>query len=292
MIKALFATDMLSKVGSIATALTALIAVGSLVYTIHSSDQTQMRRAADDIRQQLLLFSHEVETVDRMMEDQMFIALASLGRRIGVELTNQLVQSQEVSSTETFLQFIVKKENEPLKLTIVGETWEKNRSVPPLLSAFDSLNRSSRRLTGVYSLFGEMAHVYAPYNHGISPAEFVKILDNMAILEENGQEIPPSMLPDLLGQVASGKLGKHIGPRKLVQEYIENTVQCAIGLSDKKMLRLAQKRPESTNTHSGDARQLAEFIQKEAGDRRDGSCEEMMQKMLEFEREMKMQNSN
>ena len=215
MIKALFATDVLSKVGSVATALTALIAVGTLAYTIHSSGKTQMRRAADDIRQQLLLFSHEVETVDRMMEDQMFIALASLGRRIGAELTKQLVQPQEASSTETYVQFLVKKENEQLKLTIVGEAWDENRSMPPLLSAFDSLNRSSRRLMGVYSLFRELAHVYAPYNHGISPAEFVKILDNMAKLEKNSQEILPSTLPDLLGQVAGGKLGKHIPARKI-----------------------------------------------------------------------------
>ena len=47
---------------------------------------------------------------------------------------------------------------------------------------------------------------------------------------------------------------------------------------------------ESINTHSGDARQLAEFIQKEAGDRRDGSCEEMMQNVSEIKRVMGTQN--
>lgn len=287
MIKAFFAAHRLSMVGNAATALLALIAVGTLAFTIITNTNEQKQQAADDVRRQLLVFSHEVRSIDGMIEDPMYINLAYLGRHIGEELERQVRQSSDRSTDEGYSEFLMDEDNGPLILAIVGEAWEKNRSVQALLAAFNALEKSSQGLLGAYSVFGELGRFFAPHNHGISPSSFVFTLEEIA---KRNFDVLPLQLPNLLGAVASAKVAKDVDFRKAMRDFIESAVWCTIGLSNQDLVDLTQEEPEPFDSHSEDARQLAEYIKRKAGDNERKVCIEMLESVLAIERVAEMEN--
>ena len=284
MAQELFSIVTLPGVSHAATVIIAIIAVLSLVVTTYSSRNEKVRQAADEVRLQLLEFAHETESVDNLYDDSLFVTLTTMGNRIGQELTRKIPSSGIESSGQGYVQYVASEDNKLLTLAVIQEVWEReNRSTQRLLSAFASLHRSSHRFLGAYSLFRELALVYSPREHGVSPAAFVETLKGMAELESEGHGIIPSDLPDLLGDVAGGKLARNLDFRRAVREFIVNAVQCIVGLPAQDVLELARKTPESTNTHSGDARLLFEYIQKAVGNTSSKACERILSDLSEIE---------
>lgn len=276
-------SSVLPLVGNVATVVIAVLAVITLVFTIRSSDREKVRFAADDIRRQLLTLSHQVETVDTMLKDSMFISMTSLGRNIGEELTKRIQQPEYAASTESYVEFLSKKENQQIKLTVVGEAWEQNNAVRRLLSGFDSLSFASHQLVGSYFLYGKLASAYVPHKHGVSPGELIRILDDMVKLEGNDRGIGATELPDILGEVAGAMIGKELQFRKAMRRFFVSSVQCVVGLSDERVNDLARVRLSSTDTYSGDARQLAELIGKASTDSENRACSTMLESVSELE---------
>lgn len=234
----------MAKIGHAATSVSAVVAVAALVFTIHSNEIEQNTQAAEEIRKQLLNFSHEVESVNNKYE-QVYYAIGHLGHRIAEEQIKQIRLPREKSG-DYYIKFLASVANTPSRIRIVADAWESNSSLIRLQNSIDSLRRSSNLFVGTYSHFRALARFFDPENLWASQIQFERVLEEIDYLYPETNPLDPQKLPDFYSRTANYQLRTTQEIREKFVEFIEYAVFCTVALPNKEISNLAQQIESAT----------------------------------------------
>ncbi len=261
--------------GHIGTAVAAIASIVGLIYAIVSSKRQQDRQTADDIRRQLLALSHQVRTVDEMLDNQALIDTVSVS--IIDDWRARIEEAHSSYSPEEFWTYI--KDNRSFVGAIASEAWHEQVRAQQLESAMAALLQAAHRLVGAYSLLRESLGVLRTnMNHVYSPRLFTEIFEVVMKNEAQVQdEIPTTMsgFVELLQVGAKAQMQHYREFRSLVTTHIENSVRCVVALPDRDLIKLARVQTRRYDTHTEDIRQFAQLVNRIAGGRGRSECSEI-----------------
>ncbi len=230
----------LSAIGSIATAVAAMVAAGTFIFTLLSYSSNIQRASAEKLRSDLQAYAQESQTLSQLLNDGSALIMGV------AKITEELKERLGPSATPT--DFWRTLDDNPTMLSIIVVGWNESKSSERLNAIRDSQRRISLRLTGSLSLLHYTDMLYDNIvQDAYSPTPYYTVIEkgkNSILQSLRNEKSLPMILRSISAQLDGGVrryyIVRHKKAVEKINKFIQDATQCLTKLRDKDLARLSQ----------------------------------------------------